>query len=63
MEPQGWWSTRRILGFMHILGADYRQVGMERIEEAIQISEDMPVWPAQDCVQVCEDMVIIKLSE
>ncbi len=63
VEPLGWWSTRRILGFMHILGADYEQVGMERIEEAIQISEDMPVWPAQDCVRVCENMVIIKLSE
>lgn len=63
VEPLGWWSTRRILGFFHTLGADYEQVGMERIEEAIQISEDMSIWPAQDCVQAYDGMIVVKLSK
>lgn len=63
VEPKYWWSTRRILGFMHTLGKDYEQVGMERIEEALFESDTMPEWPAEGCVQARNGMIIVKLSD
>lgn len=63
VEPKYWWSTRRILGFMHILGKDYEQVGVERIEEALHESDNMPAWPAEGCVESCNGMIIVKLSD
>lgn len=62
VEPEYYWSTRRILGFLHILGAEYEQVPEEWIEDAVADSRDMPVWPARDSVQVSEGVVIVKLS-
>ncbi len=62
VEPVPFWSTRRVLGFLHTLGADYGIAPRERAEEALECSEDMPVWPAADSVQVKNGMLIIKLS-
>lgn len=63
VDPQYYWSTRRALGFLHTLGADYKQVGIEQFGNAVQEAADMPVWPAEESVQVRDGMVLIKLSE
>ena len=62
VAPVPYWSTRRVLGFLHVLGADYNVAPMERMEEALGYSENMPRWPEKDCVQVYNGMVIVKLS-
>lgn len=62
VEPVPFWSTRRVLGFLHTLGADYVQVPLERAGEALECSADMPVWPAEGSVQVRNGMIIVKLS-
>ncbi len=62
VEPAFFWSTRRILGFMHTLGADYPQVEKERIPEAMEHSAYMPQWPAVGCVEQYEGMIIVKIS-
>lgn len=62
VEPVFFWSTRRILGFLHTLGADYRQVDAERIPEAMEYSTYMPEWPAENSVQIHEGMIVVKLS-
>lgn len=62
VDPEYFWSTKRILGFIHTLGKEYPQVAPERMEEAYAYSEDMPQWPGQGCVQVVNDMVIVKLE-
>lgn len=62
VEPLSYWSTRRILGFLHILGADYEQLPEQRMEEALEYSTYMPEWPAEDSVQIFDDMVVVKLS-
>ena len=62
VEPVPFWSTRRVLGFLHTLGADYVQIPLERAGEALKCSADMPVWPAEDSVQVRNGMIIVKLS-
>lgn len=63
VEPTYFWSTKRILGLLHTLGKEYPQVAPERMGEVYVYSEDMPQWPANGCVQVVEDMVIVKLSK
>ncbi len=62
VEPVPFWSTRRILGFLHTLGADYAQVPQERMGEAMECGANMPVWPKEGCVQVKNGMIIVKLS-
>ncbi|HBA50730.1 MAG TPA: hypothetical protein DCZ91_23620 [Lachnospiraceae bacterium] len=62
VEPVPFWSTRRVLGFLHTLGADYVQAPKERAGEALDSSADMPVWPGEGSVQVKNGMIIVKLS-
>lgn len=63
VEPLNYWSTRRILGFFHTLGADFEQLHVDRMEEALEYSTYMAMWPEQNCVEICEDFVVIKLSD
>lgn len=63
VEPVYYWSTRRVLGFLHTLGGDFNQIPMEWTQTAVSDSKDMPAWPAEGSVAVKDNMVIIKLSE
>lgn len=63
VEPKYYWSTRRILGFLHTLGADYPQVARERFGNAKIESDCMPAWPAEGSVQIRDRMLVIKLGE
>lgn len=63
VEPQYYWSTRRVLGFLHILGADYPQVSKEEFTAVAEQSEDMPCFPVEGSVQIRDGKVVIKLSE
>lgn len=63
VEPIPFWSTRRVLGFLNVLGADYNMVSADRLEEALGYSANMPSWPAEDCVRIYNGMVVVKLSE
>lgn len=62
-EPRFYWSTRRALGLMHVLGYNYEQVvDPELIGIAMEDSKYMPEWPNEGCVQVHDDMIIVKMS-
>ena len=62
VEPRYYWSTRRILGFLHVLGADYIQADKGRFADAVNYSAGMPVWPAEGSVQIYDGMIVVKLS-
>ncbi len=62
VEPPYYWSTRRILGFLHVLGTDYPQADRSRFADAVNYSADMPVWPAEGSVQIYDGMIVVKLS-
>lgn len=62
VEPEYYWSTRRILGFLHVLGADYIQADKGRFAEVVNYSADMPAWPAEGSVQIYDGMIVVKLS-
>lgn len=61
-DPTQFWSTWRVLGFLHTLGADFPQLPAERIPEAMEYSTFMPSWPAENSVQIQNGMIIVKLS-
>ena len=63
VEPTYYWSSRRIIGFLHTLGSDYELVDINLVEDILQRSNEMPVWPAEGSVQKFQDCIIIKLSD
>lgn len=63
VAPVPYWSTRRVVGFLHTLGADYNLPPINRMDEALGYSENMPEWPAEGSVQIQGEMVIVKLSD
>lgn len=63
VEPKYFWSTRRILGFLHTLGADYDQASPQMLEKALEYVQDMPEWPSEESVQERDGMIIVKLRE
>lgn len=63
VQLQYYWSTRRIIGFFHVLGADYEQAAQSKFPDVVNYSKNMPVWPAEGSVQLYDSMVIVKLSE
>lgn len=63
VEPLDYWSTRRILGFFHTLGADYEQLHIDRMGEALEYSTYMAMWPEYNCIEIWDDFVVIKLSD
>lgn len=62
-EPRYYWSTRRVIGFLHTLGYDCEQLPDRNIPYAVAFAEDMGAWPDKHSVEHAGDMVIIKLSE
>lgn len=62
VEPVSYWSTRRMVGFLHTLGADLYQPPREWLDGALEYSTYMPEWPSEGSVQIKDGMLIIKLS-
>lgn len=63
VEPYGYFNTRRVLGFMHTLGVNYRQGDMEQTQKALEYSKNMSSWPTKSCVEIYDDIIIVKLSQ
>lgn len=62
-EPRFYWSTRRVVGFLHALGYDCEQLPDKNVPYAERFAEDMGVWPAENSIEHAGDMIVIKLSE
>lgn len=62
-EPRYYWSTRRVVSFLHTLGYNCEQLPDRSIPYAESFAEDMGVYPAPNSVAHAGDMIVIKLSE
>lgn len=62
VEPVSFWSTRRMIGFLHTLGAEFYQPPREWLDAALEYSTYMPNWPSEGSVQIKDGMIIVKLS-
>lgn len=63
VEPRGFYSTRRIVDFMHTLGGNYIQGNMEQVIGAAEYSKHMASWPMQGSVALHDGCIIVKLSD
>lgn len=67
VEPKNYWSSSRIVGFMHCLGASYTPPNAKQVEQAISCAGTMACYPADGGIAWCKDetgtdMVVVKLS-
>jgi len=63
VEPEGFWSTRRALGFLQSYnGTEYAIVSQDKMEKAKEYSYNMNAYPNDGYVCICEDMIVVKLS-
>lgn len=62
VEPENFWSSSRIIGFMHCMGTSYREPTREQTMLATEYAKDMPCYPAEGSLGWCQGMVVVKLS-
>lgn len=63
VEPECYWSTRRVVGFLHTLGYDIGHASRENCEKAVEDSSGRPCWPQEGSVWRMGDVIVVKLSE
>lgn len=62
VEPVNFWSSSRIIGFMHCMGTNYQAPTKEQTALATSFAEGMNCYPAEGSIRLCRDMVVVKLS-
>lgn len=63
VEPVNFWSSSRIVGFMHCMGTNYQAPTVEQTALALEAAKKMPCYPAEGSVAWCDGMVVVKLSQ
>jgi len=63
VEPRGFYSTRRIIHFMHVLGGDYHRGNETHALKAAEYSKHMEIWPKEGSIAMQEECIIVKLSD
>ena len=62
VEPKNYWSSGRIVGFMHCQGANYKAPNVEQVEKAVKYAKNMKCYPADGSIGMYSDVVVVKLS-
>lgn len=63
VEPAGYYSTRRIVGFMNALGAKYSYLSIDEVNEIATQCKDMSSWPMEGSVRRLDQVIVVKLSD
>jgi len=53
----------RISAFMIIHGNNYMGFNSDDIKKAKEFSIKMPIWPNRDCIQLIDNIIVVKLSD
>lgn len=62
VDPVNYWSSSRIIGFMHCMGTNYKAPTAAQTAQAAARAKGMPCYPAAGSMVWYEDMVVVKLS-
>lgn len=62
-EPVYYWSSGRIVGFLHTVGARYAKPEAAQVQAAVDKGAQMPVYPARGSIAWCGETLVVKLSE
>lgn len=63
VEPENFWSSSRIIGFMHCMGTNYKEPTKEQTLLATEYANSMICYPAEGSIDWCRDLLVVKLSE
>lgn len=63
VEPYAFYSTRRILSFMHTLGGNYFQADDKQRIMALEYAKNMPSYPKEGSVELKDGCIIVKLGD
>ena len=63
VEPRGFYSTRRMIHFMHVLGGDYHRGDETHALKAAEYSKHMEIWPKEGSIVLQDECIIVKLSD
>ena len=63
VEPAFYYSSRRVVGFLHCLGYQCGQASREETQAAALYASDMPCWPRDGSLRLVDGMIVIKLSD
>ena len=63
VAPQGFYNTRRIIHFFHVLGGDYHRGNEAQALKAAEYSKSMNSWPMEGSIVLHDDCIIVKLSD
>lgn len=63
VEPRGFYSTRRMIHFMHVLGGDYHRGNEAQAIKAAEYSKHMTIWPMEGSIVLQDECIIVKLSD
>jgi len=57
-------NPKRISAFMRIHGKNYIKVDTDDVDikKAKTFALDMPIWPNKDCIQLIDNVIVVKLS-
>ncbi len=61
-EPRFYFSSRRVIGFLHTLGRDYRLIEQDEVADYVDYWYYMPAYPQENCVQIQNNTVVVKLG-
>lgn len=63
VEPQGYYSTLRIVNFMETRGTEFRRGNEDETLYAYKVTREMNDWPAEDSIRLVMDLIIVRLGE
>ncbi len=63
VEPAYYYSSLRILGFMHCMGMRYDRLTADQAVKAAEAASDMSCYPKEGSIAWMEDTVVVKLSD
>lgn len=63
VEPKGFYNSRRVVGLMNYLGAEYKSIPIEKVKGITEKCIGMNSWPMEGSIQFIDGVIVVKLSD
>jgi len=63
VEPSGYWSSGRIVGFLRCVGINYAAPSREQASKGMEAAKGMPDYPMEGSIMWYDDILVVKLSD
>lgn len=62
MEPYYYWGTMGMTDYYKMIGINYTNADENQIAIATEYAREMPIWPADNSIQIKDGIIIVKMS-